>query len=173
LSNLGDALEKMFERLLRKQKRISLHTAAAAEFSDSETGKRPAFEQVENWQWNHLLKTSFEEMKREACRRRLLPHLPALPKNQAPPVQEVMPALSKRVARRKPPQSKLDVKMVRALCFRRRQLSEEELEMLCNARAEWDEFDRVYPLAEEFVRIIRGQSSMKLSLWIVRLLTQV
>ena len=55
------------------------------------------------------------------------------------------------------------------MCFcRQRQLSEEELEMLCNARSEWDEFDRAFPLVEEFVKIIRGQSSMKLSLWIVR-----
>jgi transposase len=57
--------------------------------------------------------------------------------------------------------------MLRALCFRWRQLSEEELEMLSNARAEWDEFDRAFPLVQEFVKIIRGQSSMKLSLWIV------
>jgi transposase len=76
--------------------------------------------------------------------------------------------LSKRIARSKPPQFKLDVKMLRALCFRRRQLSEAELETVCNARAEWDDFDRAFPLAEEFVKIIRGQSSMKLSLWIIR-----
>jgi transposase len=36
------------------------------------------------------------------------------------------------------------------------------------ARAEWDEFDRAYPLAEEFVKIVRGQGSMSIGLWIVK-----
>ncbi len=40
--------------------------------------------------------------------------------------------------------------------------------MLFNARAEWDEFDRAFPLAEEFVKIIRGQGSMSIGLWIVK-----
>lgn len=160
LSNFGDALEKMIERVLRKTKSMSASSNETVEFSK----KKTPFEPMDDWQWNHLLKKSFEDMKREACRRRLLPHLPAIPKAQIL-AQEVT---RNRVARSKPPQLGLDVKTLRALCFRKRQLSEEELEMLCDARAEWDEFDRAYPIAEEFVRIIRGQSSMKLSLWIVR-----
>lgn len=167
LSNLGDALEKMIERLLRKSKSMSAPSTEAVDFDNSESGKRSAFEPIEDWQWNQLLKKSFEDMKREACRRRLLPHLPILPKIQSS-ARKITPVLSKRVARSKPPQLKLDVKTLRALCFRKRQLSEEELKMLCDARAEWHEFDRAFPLVEEFVKIIRGQSSMKLSLWIVR-----
>lgn len=166
LSNLGDALEKMIQRLVRKTKRPSALSNKTVEFSNSELGKRPPFEPMDDWQWNHLLKKSFEEMKREACRRRLLHHLPALPKAQIP-AQEETPVPSKRVAHSKPPQFKLDVKILRARCFRQRH-SEEELEIWCNARAEWDEVDRAFPLVEAFVKIIRGQSSMKLSLWFVR-----
>ncbi len=63
---------------------------------------------------------------------------------------------------------KLDAKILRALCFLKRRLSENELEMLFNARAEWNELDQAFPLAEEFVKIIRGQSSMPIGLWIVK-----
>ncbi len=65
-------------------------------------------------------------------------------------------------------QVKLDAKTLRTLCFRKRRLTEDELEMLCQARAEWEEFDRAFPLAEEFVKIIRGQGSMAIGLWIVK-----
>jgi hypothetical protein len=98
-SNLGDALEKMIERLLRKTKRMSASSNETLEFSDSEPRKRHLFEPMEDWQWNHLLKKSFEEMKREACRRRLLPHLPSLPKAQIP-AQEVTPMLTLAVSHR-------------------------------------------------------------------------
>lgn len=54
------------------------------------------------------------------------------------------------------------------LCFRKGKLSEEELEMLFNARVEWDEFDRAFPLAEEFVKIVCRQRSMSIGLWIVK-----
>ena len=47
-----------------------------------------------------------------------------------------------------------------ALFFRKGQLSEKELEMLCNARAEWNEFDRAFPLAEEFVKTIRIKTAV-------------
>lgn len=164
LSNLGDALEKMIERLLRNRKRTSPKALELVEVGNPESEKRPAFEPMDNWQWNHLLKKSFEEMKREACRRRLLPHLPALPKIQTP----AQKTTTMQSADGKSPHMKFNVRELRALCFRRQQLSEAELETVCKARAGWDEFDRAFPLVEEFVKIIRGQSSMKLSLWIVR-----
>jgi transposase len=75
-----------------------------------------------------------------------------------------MPVLS----RTKSPQLKIDLKTLSALCVRKRRLSGEELEMLCNARAEWNDFDRAFPPVKKFVKIIRVQSLMKLSLWIVR-----
>lgn len=40
--------------------------------------------------------------------------------------------------------------------------------MLSNARAEWDEFDQAFLLIEEFMKIIRRQSSMAIGLWIVK-----
>ena len=62
----------------------------------------------------------------------------------------------------------LDSKTLRALCFRKKRLSEDELELLFNARAEWDDFDQAYQLAEEFVKIVRRQSPMPIGLWIVK-----
>jgi len=108
-------------------------------------------------------------MKRQACRLRLLLHLPALPKSVTD--RAAATRLTKRrrsctvhlpggnrVYRRP------DSKLLSRLCFRKGKLGEEELEMLFNARAEWDEFDRVFPLAEEFVKIIRGRDSMTIGL---------
>lgn len=40
--------------------------------------------------------------------------------------------------------------------------------MLCNARVEWNEFDRAFPLDEEFVKTIRKQGSISIGLWIIR-----
>ncbi len=54
------------------------------------------------------------------------------------------------------------------MCFRRGKLNEEELEILLNACAKWDEFDQAFPLAKEFVKVIRGQSLMTIGLWIVK-----
>ncbi len=117
-------------------------------------------------QWEHSLKESFEQMKRNACRLRLLPHLPELPKTQTTSRQTV--AMLPKSPNRAQSLKKFDVRTLRSLCFRKGQLSEDELETLCDACAEWDEFDRAYPLAEEFVKIVRGQSSMSIGLWIVR-----
>jgi transposase len=47
-------------------------------------------------------------------------------------------------------------------------LSEEELEILFNARAEWGEFNQAFPLVEELVKIIRRQRSMSIGLWIAK-----
>ncbi|MCA1625612.1 MAG: transposase [Acidobacteria bacterium] len=105
-------------------------------------------------------------MKRNACRLRLLPHLPLLPKIQAVS-RQAAPVLPKNADRRRA-RRKLDAKSLRSLCFRKGRLSEEELEKLCQACAEWDEFDRAYPLAEELVKIIRGHGSMSIGLWIVK-----
>jgi hypothetical protein len=62
----------------------------------------------------------------------------------------------------------LDAKTLRSLCFHKGTLSEDELEMLFNARAEWDESNQAFPLAEEFVKIVRRQGSMPIGLWIVK-----
>lgn len=141
------------------------------EFDETQLKTKPNFKPTEDCQWNHLLKKSFKKMKREACRQRLLPHLLVVRK------QDVSENFSKQSAvavsrsfSRKPRSGKFDPRTLSRLCFRKSRLSEDELKTLCDARAEWDEFDRAYPLAEEFVRIIRGQSSMKLSLWVVRAL---
>ncbi len=112
------------------------------------------------------MKESFEQMKRNACRLRLLPHLPPLPKVRSIQRQS-MPLPSESADRSQLP-PKLNAKTLRTLCFRKRRLTEDELEMLCQARAEWEEFDRAFPLAEEFVKIIRGQGSMAIGLWIVK-----
>lgn len=165
LSNLGDVLEKIIERLLRRRKIAGGRTTEP----NNHRGKniqRTDFETPDDWQWERSLKESFEQMKRNACRLRLLPHLPPPPKLRS----------TTRQAMSVPPEStdrnqlspKLDAKTLRALCFRKRRLSENELEMLFNARAEWNEFDQAFPLAEEFVKIIRGQSSMTIDLWIVK-----
>ena len=112
------------------------------------------------------MKQSFERMKRNACRLRLLPHSPPLPKLRSIR-QQTMPVPSESANRRRLP-PKFDARTLRALCFRKGQLSKDKLEMLCDARAKWDEFDRTFPLAEEFVKIVRGQGSMSIGLWIVK-----
>lgn len=121
---------------------------------------------LDDWQWEHSLKETFEQMKRNACRLRLLLHLPVLPKIQAASRQRAA-RLPKSANRTQSP-PKPDAKTLRSLCFRKGKLPEDELEMLFNARTEWDEFDRAFPLAEEFVKIIRGQGSMAIGLWIVK-----
>jgi hypothetical protein len=40
--------------------------------------------------------------------------------------------------------------------------------MACGDRSESDEFDRAFPLAEEFAKITRGRGSMTIGLWIVK-----
>ncbi len=127
--------------------------------------QRTDFETPDDWQWERSLKESFEQMKRNACRLRLLPHLPPPPKLRSTTRQAMSVPESTDRNQLSP---KLDAKTLRALCFRKRRLSENELEMLFNARAEWNEFDQAFPLAEEFVKIIRGQSSMTIDLWIVK-----
>jgi len=124
-------------------------------------------------QWQRTLEESFAEMKRQACHLRLSPHLPALPKPAANRV-----AASRSTNRRRFRTAHLpggnrvcrrpDSKLLSRLCFPKGKLGEEELEMLFNARAEWDEFDQAFPLVEEFVKLIRGQGSMSIGLWIVK-----
>ena len=166
LSNLGDVLEKMIERLLRKRKTAAGQTTEPNNHHQDSNRRKADFRETEDWQWEHSLKGSFEQLKRNACRLRLLPHLPVLPKLQATSQQRAE-ILSKSVNRTRS-SPKLDAKTLRSLCFRKKQFSEDELEMLFNARAEWDEFDRAFPLAEEFVKIIRRQGSMSIGSWIVK-----
>lgn len=151
---------------MRKRKTAAGQTTEPNGQGRGNSRQKADFEVPDDWQWECSLKESFEQMKRNACRLRLLPHLPVLPKIQATSQQKVA-TLPKSANRTQSP-PKLDVKTLRSLCFRKKQFSEDELEMLSNARAEWDEFDRAFPLAEEFVKIIRGQSSMSIGLWIVR-----
>jgi len=167
LSNLGDVLEKIIERLLRRRKIAgSGQITEPGNHNRDKSHQRVGFEQTDDCQWERSLKESFEQMKRNACRLRLLPHLPSFPKLRSV-TRQALPMLPESTNRTQSP-PKLDAKTLRSLCFRKRRLSEGELEMLCRARAEWDEFDCAYPLAEEFVKIIRGQGSMSIGLWIVR-----
>jgi len=166
LSNLGDVLEKIIERLLRRQKTDAGQTTEPSNHNQGQSRQKVDFEVLDDWQWEHSLKKSFERMQRNACRLRLLPHLPLLPKLRSIR-QQTMPVPSESANRRRL-LPKLDARTLRALCFRKGQLSKDELEMLCDARAEWDEFDRSFSLAEEFVKIVRGQGSMSIALWIVK-----
>lgn len=166
LSNLGDILEKIIERSLRKRKTAACQTTEPNDYDQDNSRQKADFQTLDDWQWEHSLKESFEQMKRNACRLRLLPHLLLLPKIQSSS-RKAVPMLPKSSNRTQSP-AKLDIKSLRSLCFRKERLSENELETLCQARVEWDEFDRAYPLAEEFVKIIRGQSSMSIGLWIVK-----
>jgi transposase len=78
LSNLGDALETMIERLLRQRKRIVRGFPDADNLELEATAVKRTFEALDDGEWQHALEESFAEMKRQPCRRRLLPHLPAL-----------------------------------------------------------------------------------------------
>lgn len=83
LSNLGDVLEKVVERLLRKRKNGPSQTTKPDDHKQSNSYRKTDFQALGDWQWEHSLKESFEQMKRKACRLRLLPHLPDPPKIQA------------------------------------------------------------------------------------------
>jgi hypothetical protein len=173
LSNLGEALERMTERLLRRRKTIVRVFPEASDLEPKAAAGKRTFETLDDGQWHRVLEESFAEMKRQACLRRLSSHLPVLPKpatNRSPPV---IPNNRRCVGNTHSPDNsrtrrRFDSKLLSRLCFRQGKLSEDELEIVCNARAEWDEFDRAFPLAEEFVKIIRGQSSMSVALWIVK-----
>jgi len=166
LSNLGDVLEKIIERLFRRRKIADGDPTPEPNNHRDKSLQGTNFEALDDWQWERSLKESFEQMKRNACRLRLLPHLPSFPKLRSIR-QRAMPIPAASVDRNRLP-PKLDSKTLRALCFRKKRLSEDELEMLFYARAEWDEFDQAYQLAEEFVKIVRRQSSMTIGLWIVK-----
>ena len=167
LSNLGDVLEKIIERLLRRRKIAgNSQITEPGNHNRDKSRQRAGFEQIDDWQWERSLKESFEQMKRNACRLRLLPHLPSLPKLRSV-TRQAMSILPESPNYIQSPLN-LDAKTLRFLCFRKRRLSEDELERLCQGRAEWDEFDRAYPLAEEFVKIVRGQGSMSIGLWLVK-----
>lgn len=166
LSNLSDVLEQIIERLLRRRKIAGGGQTTEPNNNRDKSRQRTDFETLEDWQWERSLTESFEQMKRNACRLRLLPHLPVLPKIQVTP-RQTAPVLPKS-ADRSQSRSKFDAKSLRSLCFRKGKLNEDELEMLYSARVEWDEFDCAYPLAEEFVKIVRGQGSMSIGLWIVK-----
>lgn len=103
-------------------------------------------------------------MKLNACRERLLPHLPVIPKLRVADPKISSPPVAD--SNRKNP-FKPDPKIISRFCFLKRKLSDEELNLLYDARAEWDEFDRAYPLVKEFMKIIRGQGSIGIRLWIV------
>ncbi len=75
LSNLGDTLERMIERLLRQRKTIVPVFPEADNLEPDITAEKRTFEALDDEQWQRTLEESFQEMKREACRRRLLPHL--------------------------------------------------------------------------------------------------
>lgn len=166
MNNLGDVLENIIERLLRRQKTAARRTTEPYDQNQDESRQKADFEVLEDWQWEHSLKESFEQMKRNACRLRLLPHLPVLPKIQT--ARQQTTAILPKSANRTQSPLKLDANTLRSLCFRKEKLTAEELEMLFNSRAEWDEFDQAYALAEEFVKIIRGQGSMSIGLWLVK-----
>ncbi len=173
LSNLGDALEKMTKRLLRQRKTIVRVFPEADNLEPEAATEKRNFEILDDGQWQRALEESFAEMKRQACRRRLLPHLPVLPKSGTSSDRTTARPISRRRfgTTRQPgnlDSRRLDAKLLRRVCFRRGKLTEEELEMLFNSRAEWNEFDRAFQLAEEFVKLIRGQSSMTVGLWIVK-----
>ena len=162
LSNLGDVLEKIIESLLKRRKTTAGRTTEPNGHNQDNSRRKADFEALDDWQWEHSLKESFEQMKRNACRLRLLPHLPEIPKIQAAS-RQIMTMLPKSPNRAQS-HKKFDAKTLCSLCFRQGRFSEDELETLCLARAEWDEFDRAYPLAEEFVKIVRGQGSMSIGL---------
>jgi transposase len=161
LSNLGTALEKMVERLLRKRSSDPHPTTESESFDQNKLKRGSSFEPLDDWQWNHQLQKAFQEMKLNACRNRLLPHLPTFPKPG-----EANRKINSPPKRKKP--FKADAGAISRFCFQKRKLSDEEINLLCDARAEWDEFDRAYPLVEEFVRIVRRQGSIDIGLWIVR-----
>jgi transposase len=166
LSNLDDVLEKIIERLLRRRKTAARQITGPNVHNQAVSRQKTDFEALDDWQWERSLKESFEQMKRNACRLRLLPHLPV--RSKIPAVSRRKPAMVSKSANRTQSPLKLDAKTLRSLCFRQEKLSEDELEMLFNARAEWDEFEQVFPFAEEFVKIVRGQGSMSIRLWIVK-----
>lgn len=167
LSNLGDAMENMLERLIRKRKKTAEQIDQQTEFNNTAYKGKRTFELMNDWQWDYQFKKAFREMKANACRQRLLPHLPIFPKPMTTDRQIKSSPASKPIGNKTKP-VKVDLKKLSRLCFRKAKLSAGELEMLCDARAEWDEFDRAYPLAEEFVKIIRGQGAVSIDLWIVR-----
>ena len=163
----------MIERLLRQRKTVIRVFPEVDTFEPEAAAVKRTFETLDDGEWQHALEESFAEMKRQACRRRLSPHLPVLPKparnrsatahpNNRRCIGSTDSSGGNRTRRQ------LDSKLLGRLCFRKGKPGEEELEMLFNARAEWDEFDRAFPLAEEFVKIIRGQGSMTIGLWIVK-----
>ncbi len=80
LSNLGDAVERLTERLLRQRRKIIPASPVTSDLKPEATAGK-TFETLDDGQWQRALEESFAEMKRQACRRRLLPHLPALPKS--------------------------------------------------------------------------------------------
>ncbi len=164
----------MIERLLRQRKTIVRVRPEADNPDRAITAEKGFFEALDDGQWQRALEESFAEMKRQACRRRLLPHLPALPKSASDDATATTGQGNRRTADAarssvsRTIRRKLDAKVLSRLCFRKTKLSGDELEMLFNARAEWDEFDRAVPLAEEFLNIIRERSSMTVGLWIVK-----
>lgn len=170
LSNLGNALERMIERLLLQRKTVLRVLPEADNLEPEATVVRMTFETIDDGEWQRALEESFAEMKRQACRQRLLPHLPVLPK---PARNRSATAAPKQVGNTHSPgntqtRRRLDSKLLSRLFFRKGKLSQDELEMLFDARAEWGEFDRAFPLVEEFVKIVRGQSPMSIGLWIVK-----
>lgn len=170
LSNLGEALQKIIERLQRKRRAVDGRAAELVTIGQTGSRQKSDFEAMDDRQWEQTFQDTCRELKMETCRRRLLPHLPAVSKPKTIRQGIGLSSPAGRPTRNKylSPRFKFDVKTLRGLCFRKGNLAEEELGMLCDARAEWDEFDRAYPLAEEFVKIIRRQSSMPIGLWIVK-----
>lgn len=80
LSNLGEALEKIIERLQRKRKTIDGRAAEPITIGQTGNRQKSDFEAMDDWQWERTFQETYRELKMEACRRRLLPHLPAVSK---------------------------------------------------------------------------------------------
>jgi hypothetical protein len=101
---------------------------------EATTGKRN-FEVIDDGQWQWALEESFAEMKRQGCRRRLLPHLPAIRKPAINRSTTVAPkqAGNTHSSGNNRTRRRLDSRLLGRLCFRKI-----ELEMLFNARADWD-----------------------------------
>lgn len=167
LKNLSDLLQSLIDRLQRKKKRASRHLV---ETSQKGGTIKPEFE-LTGWQWQEKFQETVAEWKRHHLLVRLLPHLPLKAKAKITSQQNA--CLNRRAfTHGSSDQSsipiKLDSRTLVRLCFRKAELKKEERDLIIDARACWEEFDRAYPLIEEFIKIIRGQSKWKLSLWIVR-----
>jgi len=59
LSNLGDVLEKIIERLLRRQKTDAGQTTEPSNHNQGQSRQKVDFEVLDDWQWEHSLEGIF------------------------------------------------------------------------------------------------------------------